>query len=276
MRQDKDQQSEGRLLESAIRENAPLLIEKQLRSGQRLKDSDLFYAIHGQIEALRFLLDKGLNPNVADDSGNNLLFYITDIRVFELILSQIENINHQNLLGDTILHHLLRNLFEHKKSVPLIDLCLAKKPDLSIRNKKGQTVLLSMPLQDSTQAGTEDALAFMFSSAYFAIIDKLLAAGSSLAETDTEGNTLLHYVCKDMQVDRDLQATVEALVQRGAPINTKNSQGLNALAQLLTRMEVEHTQSLSSFAGDFGNSDDSEMESVLIQIADEEESHGAR
>lgn len=234
------------MLEKAIRENAPLLIEKQLRLGQQLRDSDLFYAINGQAASLEFLLGKGLNPNVVDDSGNNLLFYATDVQVFELILSRIENIDHQNHSGDTVLHHLVRNLFAHKR-IQLIEFCLAKKPNLTLRNTKGQTVLLSIPVPNSDLAQKEDDLEFMFSPNYFAVIDQLCASGSSLSEKDAEGNTLLHYMCKSMKVDRDLQAIIEAMVQRGTPINIQNKQGVNVLAQLLIRIEIEYPESLGSF-----------------------------
>lgn len=262
-------QSERSALEKAIRENAPLLIAKQLDSGRKLRDQDLFHAINGQTEALKFLLDKGLDPNVVDDSGNTLLFYVTDVKVFELILSRIEDINYQNSGGDTILHHLLRKFFEHK-SVSLIDLCLSKKPNLSLRNKDGRTVLLSMPIQNSDLAQTANDLEFIFSPSYFTIIDRLLTTGSSLSEADTEGNTLLHYMCQAMRVDRDLQAAVEAMVKRGASINTKNNQGVNILAQLLIRIEIEQSISTGSFSGESVNSGDDEIGSIATEITDEE------
>jgi ankyrin repeat protein len=249
MRRNNDHRSERSVLEKAIRDNAPLIIERQLRSGHRLKDSDLFLAVNGQTEALKFLLEKGLNANTVDASGNNLLYYINDAILFEFILGRIDNIDHQNLSGNTISHHLIEKLFRDR-NVRLIDLCLARKPNLALRNKGGRTVLLSMPIQDSHEADTEETLTFMFSPNYFTIIDRLLASGSSLAETDAEGNTLLHRICKLMKVDRDLQAMIEALVERGAPINAKNHQGVSVLAQLMIRIEIEYPKGFESVPDD--------------------------
>lgn len=229
--------------EKAIRQNSVLLIQQQISAGNILRDSDLLYAVENQYDSLEFLLRKGLNPNALDSSGKNLLFHVTDIRAFEIILRSIKDINHQDLAGDTIHHQLVRDYFK-KNNLSFIELCLARNPDLSLHNKRGKTVLLSIPVPALQPVFDQLILMSRHMPEFLMLVDTLLSAGSSISEVDAEGNTLLHRVCQSMLADEHLQIMIQELINRGASIHTKNSRGVNILAQILVKIDIDRIEKI--------------------------------
>lgn len=119
---------------------------------------------------LKKMLDKGISPNIQNDHGMTPLFYAKDPRKAELLLeyganpnyensykhtplfsnmiheNQREffdilvrygaNINHQDMDGDTVLHESV-----YWGRYTEVEAILANKPDLSIKNNKGKTVI---------------------------------------------------------------------------------------------------------------------------------------
>jgi len=131
-------------------------------------------------------------------------------------------------------------------TLTFIQLCLAKRPNLSLRNKRGLSVLLSTPVPTLQPVFDRQVLISRQISEFFSLIDVLLTAGSSISEIDSEGNTLLHRVCQLMLVDEHLQTMIQGLVRRGAPIHAKNARGLNILAQVLVKIDIERNEKIGN------------------------------
>lgn len=90
-----------------------------------------------------------INPNSVTEDGNNALYYAVDYvvndsdfrgqRVYEKLMEMPVDVNHVNVVGETILHKLARS-YGHNAILPIVKELKEKGARTDIPNKHGQTV----------------------------------------------------------------------------------------------------------------------------------------
>jgi ankyrin repeat protein len=159
-------------------------------------------------EVLKYLLTKNINTNVLDHSGNNALIYAaknsadTSQLVQELLCAG-SDIDQQNIDGNSALFEAV--YYGNLKNVTL----LAKEgASLNLKNKSQLT-----PLQYAIKEYKTDAA------------KSLIAFGANMnlkGGVDNESALML-------ATDNPQVSVVDALISRGADLNSKNRQGYTAL-----------------------------------------------
>jgi ankyrin repeat protein len=199
----------------------------------------------------KFLLDRGANPNLADDKGRAALYAAVDMRnedystlpnrkeddpmptleIVKAILAHGANPNMQLVKalpgrsgmdsGDTALGDgttpLIRAAFSGDAAV--MRLLLEKGADPKLTLKDGSTALMvaaGVGYRDKFTRGTEaEALESL---------KVALDAGLDLSQASTRGETALHGAA-----GRGADSIVQFLVDHGAKLDTKTKQGLTPL-----------------------------------------------
>ena len=181
-------------------------------------------------DAIKVLLSVGVNitdmASVRDSTGSLPLHWATRnyqtrssrgfpstedmTRVIELLLeNHPQAINHQDVFGNTPLHHATRHpLRKHKHYTAVIKLLCSKGADATLRNKKKKTPLhtLLSRLATSTNVDTE-------------AIDILIANGASVTDVDEARNSPLHLAARDV----NHADVICSLLQHGADASLKNT-----------------------------------------------------
>lgn len=182
------------------------------------------------LDAIKVILGAGVNitdmASVQDSTGSLPLHWATRnyqtgssrsfpstedmTRVIELLLeNHPQAINHQDVFGNTPLHHATRHpLRKHKHYTAVIKLLCSKGADATLRNKKKKTPLhtLLSRLATSTNVDTE-------------AIDILIANGASVTDVDEAGNSPLHLAARDV----NHADVICSLLQHGADATLKNT-----------------------------------------------------
>lgn len=198
------------------------------------------------IGVYKFLLDKGLNPNVVTTDGSTPLHRIAlskaDDNIFELFIEQGANVDQQDSEGNTPFLNVCS-----RGNIKTVDLFLKKSKDITVTNKKGQTALMlavahnspeivDFLLQNKINPQATDAagnnlgyyLVESFNSRETAAFDKkmdiLKGAGVKLNAIQAEKNTLLHLAARADQPE--LLKIVSTL---DVPLTAVNAEGLTAL-----------------------------------------------
>ena len=93
-------------------------------------------------ETLENILDSNIDFNIVDVNGNNIIMCLLKNKYYDLVLKYIDrvDINHQNSLGDTIIHMLFS--VDYKDVREIIEYVLENTEiNLNIRNNLGETIL---------------------------------------------------------------------------------------------------------------------------------------
>ena len=93
-------------------------------------------------EILEKILYSNIDFNIVDGNGNNIIMCLLKNKYYDLVLKYIDrvNINHQNNLGDTLMHMLFT--IDYKDVREIIDYILENTEiNLNIRNNLGETIL---------------------------------------------------------------------------------------------------------------------------------------
>ena len=105
----------------------------------------LFSAIkYNYRDVYEYVIDKGIDLNIKDEFGDNLLMKLLKNKDYDLVSKYILNdnfmINHQNNDGDTITHILVT--FNYKDIKDILDKVLTRSDFLpNIKNNLGETIL---------------------------------------------------------------------------------------------------------------------------------------
>ena len=106
-------------------------------------------ALHGDIEGVRLLLDKGANVKARDMFGRTPLIAATatwdgpmdcSVEIVRLLLDHGADVNAQNHNGRTALMEALGK-WQFERQREMVELLLSCKPDLSLKDKTGRTAL---------------------------------------------------------------------------------------------------------------------------------------
>ena len=93
-------------------------------------------------EVLENILNKDVDFNIEDQEGNNIIMCLLKKKHYDLVFKYIDyvDINHQNKLGDTLMHMLFS--IDYKNVREIIDYILENKDfNFNIKNNLGETVL---------------------------------------------------------------------------------------------------------------------------------------
>lgn len=117
----------------------------EARSACEEEPSLLFMAIkYNYRDVYEYVIDKGIDLNIKDEFGDNLLMKLLKNKDYDLVSKYILNdnfmINHQNNDGDTITHILVT--FNYKDIKDILDKVLTRSDFLpNIKNNLGETIL---------------------------------------------------------------------------------------------------------------------------------------
>ena len=213
--------------------------------------------INGHFDVAAYLVDRGVNPNLADDTGRTALFSAVDfstvpqdnrpsppgiieqeVGALQLIGKLIEkgaNVNAQltkqqpyraklDRGDDTMLTTGTTPLLRAAKAadIPAMKVLLAAKADVNLATRPGIT-----PLMAAAGMGTkeEDSTGrFKTQEEANEAIDLCLAAGANINAPGTQGQTALHAAAQ-MGWDK----VVEHLIAKGANVNAKDQRGYTPL-----------------------------------------------
>lgn len=146
------------------------------------------------------LLARGANPDIADDAGDTAVHEAArkgNTSLVGMLLARA-NPDVRNNKGRTPLHEAVS-----ASAWDVADALLSKQAKLDIRDTVGRTALF-----DCVSRGCP-------------VLDRLAVAGAPFDTTDSSGNSLLHDVADS--------AMAQSLIERGAPVDVKNTEGKTAL-----------------------------------------------
>ncbi len=194
------------------------------------------------IKFVRFLLSKGVSPDIKDEQGNTALHIIPDrysttvgskkLKIAKLLISHGATIDSTNYRKETPLHHAAAC-----NNPAMITLLLLHGANPDLKNVDGDTPLYRTILYTSDNELIQD-LSF-----------KLIAEKSSqgIFTANNEGNTLLHQAIQGYYSNF---AIIKYLLSQGVPVNARNKTGLTALHLAVKGSKIQIVGLLLSYKAD--------------------------
>ena len=181
----------------------------------------------GNNEAVRFLLDLGVNVNHSDTEGKTALMLASEAgheEVVQTLISAGANINHQDNTGETALmiacekEYLTPNLQRVDGNTAMHTACYI-----------AHSVVVEKLLKGGADANITDenggtALMFGSKNGHSEVVEKLLKGGADANITDENGGTALMFGSKNGHSE-----VVEKLLKGGADANITDENGGTAL-----------------------------------------------
>lgn len=193
----------------------PELINKPDQNGLTL----LLHACRfsGNLEIVKYLIEKGENINACAPDGNSVLHraidHFRDTELLELLISKGVDLNATNVslsrYSDVLTHSIMRG------DLDSFNLLLQNGANPNVRNLDGQT-----PLMYSTQ---KDII----------YLEILLNYPVNVNEKDILGQTALHHA-----IHYGKPANVQLLIKNGADLHIKNVNGVTPLKLALRSLEI--------------------------------------
>jgi len=189
-------------------------------------------ARYGTFSAARFLLDRGADSNVKDESGNTPLHLASIFRhdeIIDLLIRHKADVNMLNAPGQAPL--CLASLYGNPESIKLL---LANGAKINIRDADGNTPLHIAVLYRHPEN-----------------LDEILKVNPDIDAINLEGYTPLH-----LAVQRpDNEKVIGDLLQKGADVNITDPTGRNALLVSVDSHQKEYIKLLVSNGIDINSQD---------------------
>ncbi len=178
----------------------------------------------GKIDAIRFLLEKGADPNLVDADGFSPLMRAQDVETIKLLLNAHADINAKDNAGFTPLMHAING----EKSREIVTLLLENGANPSNISKDKLTAMRLATVHDRPEI-VQDILTFsstpLSDSDYsyalqyasrnsFALMKSCITHGADVNMRDFDGETPLIYACRSGSYN-----AAKFLLERGADPN---------------------------------------------------------
>ena len=193
-------------------------------------------------ECTKQLLKLGADINAVSAHNNTALIYVINNKnhssCLEKLLELRANVNHQNNQGETALMLAIENQLSNH-----INLLLNEKPDLTLQNSTGKSVLhYALDYNDVKN------------------LKKLIQLGAPLnVQTKNNGNTaLINAVCQNNDY------FVSTLILSGADCNIKNNKGHTAIYYAIQNQEMTSFKLLVSHGHNINDEIDNNGRTALI------------
>ncbi len=154
---------------------------------------------HARTEVVKFLLEKGADPNI-NNAGHTPLFYaacLADLQSVKALLEKGADVNANN-------------------SIALVS-AIRSVPDRVLENEREQIFRLFL---DKGVKVPAQAIIAAADGKNLAILNELLSRNSDVKAKNADGNTALHVACESGTAE-----IVKALIDKGADVNEKNGDG---------------------------------------------------
>jgi ankyrin repeat protein len=225
------------------KEMATLLLDHgaKLESVDNTDETPLCFAVkEGQTDLVRFLLDRGADPNKGGPVASAALE--NRIEIAQLLLDR-------GAEAGKAIHYAAE-----KGNLPLVQLLLRYPVDRSLRNDESRT-----PLHLAAMCRDDERL-----DQYCKIVDLLLEHGYSLEDGSSGGRKVIHLAGN--------RAMLEHLLKRGADIDTRTtSNGVTALHLACSYKDVDRVKFLLDHGADVNAADNDGGTPIhtVIQESDE-------
>jgi ankyrin repeat protein len=189
------------------------------KSGQNV----LHYLVRkpGQAEVIKYLIDKGVDPNKADEDGLTPLMNAAassrDTAVFTVLLPRIKNINQANMQGQTALTFAVKG-----NSPQVISYLINKGADVKVLDRKDNNLVYYAV--EGYGGGGERQSGGGKPEDLDAKLALLKERGLDIIAPQQNGNTLYH-----LAVAKNDLTLVQHLQPMGIDVNAKNKEGITAL-----------------------------------------------
>ncbi len=193
----------------------------------------LHYSVNrGDLELVRFLLDKGADVTSRDSDGDSPLHWAAIYAkpdIVDLLISRGADMNAANNKGESVLTYALRG----RAAKTIVDRLLDSGVVVTLPADGGGALLL-----DAAAAGSER------------LVDQLLAKGADRKFINKRGESLLHRVAQG-----GLKNLVMAELDRGVPVDIRMFNGQTPLALAASAGQIEIAQWLVAKGADFKTTD---------------------
>jgi len=189
-------------------------------------------ARYGAFSAAKYLLDRGADFNVKDESGNTPIHLASIFRhdeIIELLIQHKADVDMLNAQGQAPL--CLASLYGNPESIKLL---LASGAKTNIRDADGNTPLHIAVLYRHPEN-----------------LDEILKMNPDIDATSTEGYTPLHLAVRRP----DNEIAIGHLLQKGADVNITDPTGKNALLVSVDSHQKEYIKLLVSKGIDINSQD---------------------
>ena len=226
--------------EAAKKDQVKKLQKLLSKDGNRLEKRDTYQrtplhsaARFGALSAARFLLERGADPNVKDESDNTPLHLASTFRhddIIHLLIQHKADVNMLNAQGQAPL--CLASMYGNAASITSL---LAGEAKINIRNPEGNT-----PLHITAIYRTHDNL------------DEILKADPEIDTVNSEGYTPLQLAVRRSYNEK----VVELLLRHDADLNIPDPTGKNVLLASVGSNQKDYIRMLVSKGIDINSQDD--------------------
>jgi ankyrin repeat protein len=208
--------------------------EREHKAGWSL----LHYAVYyNQIDAVKFLSEKGANVNITDAQGYTPLLFALEYNnkdIINVLVDSGANMNILNNRGDTPLSYAL-----HYRYFNILELLLEKGADVNFADARGNTLLALAVYHDNkdmvnffldqdadTEIPDKNGSTPLIQAALYGqteIAKLLIEKGADIDAFDNRGSTALVVAIKNGQIE-----TAKLLIEEGANVHVVDSYGYKA------------------------------------------------
>ncbi len=164
------------------------------------------------IKVVTYLLEKGLDVNAKDAEGNTPFINAAsrnNLSIVELLFKNVKDVNQSNNKGETALALAIKN-----NTVDVVNFLAEKEANFEFKDKNGNNIVYY--LYDGYSPRNEEQ--------FYKKLSLLQDKGVNLTSTQKNGNTLFH-----LATEKQSLKLLEIAAKLGIKVNAKNKDGNTAL-----------------------------------------------
>ena len=206
----------------------PIIKNKQ---GPKGRTRLMFAAKEGDLERVRFLLEKGSDPTKEDADFHSVLYYaaIGGPDVIDLLVQNGADLDYQNRWGNTALHYAAA----YGNLGAVMNLCNAGANVNKVNDNQ------NIPLMEALEP-IMVRVGNVPHETKTAIVRVLQEAGSDITMKNKQGSTALHLACHDGNVE-----AVRFLCEADSDVDARDNDGSTPLITLIRNSSLNETPRLN-------------------------------